>query len=88
MIEHGRTSDKRIYSNKTHYGVGEVVAIGVRPGYLNVISPGVISRFHPDLLTVSLTHPVTHDTLRKAYKNKIRQQYEEGCSYVDFYPGA
>jgi|GraSoiStandDraft_32_1057276.scaffolds.fasta_scaffold19416_3 hypothetical protein len=42
----------------------------------------------PDSLTASLTHPVTHDTLRKAYKYKMRQQHEEGCSYVDLYPGA
>ena len=42
----------------------------------------------PDLPTASLTHHVTHDTLRKAYKYKMRQQYEEGYSYVDLYPGA
>src|SRR6266566_837931 len=48
----------------------------------------VISRSHPDFHTALLTHLVTHDTLHKAYKYKMRQLSEEGSSYVDFYPGA
>jgi hypothetical protein len=43
---------------------------------------------HPYFFTYSLTHPVTHATLHKTNKYKMRQQSEEGSSYVDFYPGA
>jgi hypothetical protein len=56
--------------------------------YMKEILLGVISRFHPDLHTSSLTHLVRHATLHQSYKYKMIQHPEEGFSYVDFYSGA